>query len=109
MVWNGPPSEWRLSVECHGRSEWNDAAAAVRLRWQIPRPVKDEGRGSGLPTEESEGRYPTVTHTRIVTSTYRYKPPAAEAEGGVGDRHHGPEVEGRTADRSRGCCRTAGQ
>jgi hypothetical protein len=38
MVWNGPPGEWRLSVECHGRSEWNDAAAALRLRWQSPRP-----------------------------------------------------------------------
>ena len=38
MVWNGPLSEWRLSVECQGRSEWNNAAAAVRLRWQSPRP-----------------------------------------------------------------------
>jgi hypothetical protein len=38
MVWNGHPSEWRLLDECHGRSEWNDAAAALRLRWQSPRP-----------------------------------------------------------------------
>jgi hypothetical protein len=45
MVWNGRPREWRLSDECHGRSEWNDAAAALRLRWQSPRPVKGEGRG----------------------------------------------------------------
>jgi hypothetical protein len=38
MVWNGHPREWRLSDECHGRSEWNDAAAALRLRWQSFRP-----------------------------------------------------------------------
>ena len=38
MVWNGHPREWRLSDECHGRSEWNDAAAALRLRWQSSRP-----------------------------------------------------------------------
>jgi hypothetical protein len=37
-VWNGHPREWRLSDECHGRSEWNDAAAALRLRWQSFRP-----------------------------------------------------------------------
>ena len=44
MVWNGRPREWRLSDECHGRSEWNDAAAALRLRWQSPRPVKAKNR-----------------------------------------------------------------
>jgi hypothetical protein len=38
MVWNGHPSEWRLLDGCHGRSEWNDAAAALRLRWQSSRP-----------------------------------------------------------------------
>ena len=81
-VWNGRPREWRLSAECHGRPEWIDAAAALRLRWQSPRPVKSGGRGicnSGLPTEEIEDRYPTVTDTRIVTPTYRHKRPPLQA------------------------------
>jgi hypothetical protein len=66
MVWNGRPRERRLLDECHGRSEWNGAAAALRLRWESPRPVKGQGRCIQWRfTDRGRlSRYPTVTDTR---------------------------------------------